>query len=108
VKIGADYHAPYPWLAGKDLGVTSWPGEAWKQGGGTAWGWISYDPDLNLIYQGTSNPSPRVAAQRPGDNLWGSALFARDPKTGSVHWAFQFTPHDQWDYDGATAPRAPV
>jgi PQQ-dependent dehydrogenase (methanol/ethanol family) len=100
VKIGADYRAPYPWLAGKDLGVTSWPGDAWKRGGGTVWGWISYDPDLNLVYVGTSNPSPRVPAQRPGDNLWGSALFARDPKTGSVHWGFQFTPHDQWDYDG--------
>ncbi|HEX3887273.1 MAG TPA: PQQ-dependent dehydrogenase, methanol/ethanol family [Phenylobacterium sp.] len=100
VKIGADYHAAYPWLAGKDLGATSWPGDAWKRGGGTVWGWISYDPDLNLIYEGTSNPSPRVPAQRPGDNLWSSALFARDPKTGSVHWAFQFTPHDQWDYDG--------
>jgi alcohol dehydrogenase (cytochrome c) len=100
VKIGADYHAPYAWLAGKDLGSRTWPGEAWKRGGGTVWGWISYDPDLNLIYEGTSNPSPRVAAQRPGDNLWSSALLARDPKTGSVHWAFQFTPHDQWDYDG--------
>ncbi|HEX3365693.1 PQQ-dependent dehydrogenase, methanol/ethanol family [Phenylobacterium sp.] len=100
VKIGADYRAPYLWLAGKDLGLSSWPGDAWKRGGGTVWGWISYDPDLNLIYEGTSNPSPRVPAQRPGDNLWSSALFARDPKTGSVHWGFQFTPHDQWDYDG--------
>src|SRR6185437_9370041 len=54
----------------------------------------------NLIYYGTSNPSPRVPAQRPGDNLWSSAVFARDPKTGDAKWAFQFTPHDQWDYDG--------
>ncbi|MDE2488573.1 MAG: PQQ-dependent dehydrogenase, methanol/ethanol family, partial [Alphaproteobacteria bacterium] len=100
VKIGADYKAPYPWLQGKDLGVTTWPGDAWKHGGGTVWGWISYDPKLNLIYEGTSNPSPRVPAQRPGDNLWSSAVFARDPKTGQVRWAFQFTPHDQWDYDG--------
>jgi len=101
VKIGADFRAPYPWLAGKDLGVTSWPGaDAWGRGGGTVWGWISYDPSLNLIYYGTSNPSPRVPAQRPGDNLWSSAVFARDPATGAAKWAFQFTPHDEWDYDG--------
>lgn len=100
VRIGAGFHAPYPWLAGKDLGVKTWNGDAWKRGGGTVWGWISYDPDLNLIYYGTSNPSPRVPAERPGDNLWGSAIFARDPTTGMARWAFQFTPHDQWDYDG--------
>ncbi len=100
VKIGADFHAPYSWLAKKDLGVSSWPGDAWRHGGGTVWGWISYDPALNLIYYGTSNPSPRVPAQRPGDNLWSSAMFARDPTTGAARWAFQFTPHDQWDYDG--------
>jgi len=100
VKIGADFRAPYPWLAQKDLGVSSWPGDAWRHGGGTVWGWISYDPALNLIYYGTSNPSPRVPAQRPGDNLWSSAMFARDPATGAAKWAFQFTPHDQWDYDG--------
>lgn len=100
VKIGPDFRAPYAWLAGKELGVSSWPAEAWKRGGGTVWGWISYDPGLNLIYYGTSNPSPRVPAQRPGDNLWASAVFARDPSTGAAKWAFQFTPHDQWDYDG--------
>lgn len=100
VKIGADFHAPYAWLQGKDLGASSWPAGAWKRGGGTVWGWISYDPTLNLIYYGTSNPSPRVPAQRPGDNLWASAVFARDPNTGAAKWAFQFTPHDQWDYDG--------
>jgi len=100
VKIGAGFHAPYAWLNGKDLGVSSWPGDAWKRGGGTVWGWISYDPALDLIYYGTSNPSPRVPAQRPGDNLWSAAVFARDAKTGDARWAFQFTPHDQWDYDG--------
>jgi PQQ-dependent dehydrogenase (methanol/ethanol family) len=100
VKIGANFRAPYPWLAAKNLGLTSWPSQGWQHGGGTVWGWISYDPTLNLIYQGTSNPGPRVPAQRPGDNLWTSAVFARDPKTGDARWAFQFTPHDQWDYDG--------
>ena len=100
VKIGADFKAPYAWLAGKDLGASTWPADAWRRGGGTIWGWISYDPDANLIFLGTSNPSPRVPAQRPGDNLWTSAIFARDPGTGAAKWAFQFTPHDEWDYDG--------
>ncbi len=100
VMIGPDFHAPYPWLSGKDLGISSWPQGAWRHGGGTVWGWISFDPVLNLIYYGTSNPSPRVPSQRPGDNLWSSAVFARDPTSGHAKWAFQFTPHDQWDYDG--------
>ena len=58
------------------------------------------DPDLNTIYYGTSNPGPRVPSQRPGLNLWSSAVFARDADTGMAKWAYQFTPHDEWDYDG--------
>jgi len=100
VKIGPEFHPPYPWLKGRDLGVSTWPADGWKQGGGTVWAWISYDPALDLIYYGTSNPSPRVGAQRPGDNLWSSAVFARSPGDGMARWAYQFTPHDEWDYDG--------
>ena len=100
VKIGPAFKPFYSWLAGKDLGVTTWPADAWRHGGGAVWGWISYDPEVNLIYYGTSNPSPRVPAQRPGLNLWTSAIFARDAGSGMAKWAFQFTPHDQWDYDG--------
>jgi alcohol dehydrogenase (cytochrome c) len=100
VKIGPDFKPFYAWMQGKDLGVSSWPPEMWKHGGGAGWGWISYDPKLNLIYYGTSNPGPRVPAQRPGYNLWTSAVFARDADTGEAKWAYQFTPHDQWDYDG--------
>jgi alcohol dehydrogenase (cytochrome c) len=100
VKIGADFKPYYAWLKGKDLGVTSWPADMWKTGGGAVWGWISYDPELNLLYYGTSNPSPRVPVQRPGLNLWTSSVFARDPNTGAAKWAYSFTPHDQWDYDG--------
>jgi lanthanide-dependent methanol dehydrogenase len=99
VKIGADFKPFYSWMQGKDLGITTWPADAWKRGGAAVWGWISYDPDLKLIYYGTSNPSPRVPVQRPGLNLWSSAMFARDADTGMAKWAFQFTPHDQWDYD---------
>ncbi|HET7413900.1 MAG TPA: PQQ-dependent dehydrogenase, methanol/ethanol family [Pararhizobium sp.] len=100
VKIGKDFKPYYDWMKGKDLGVKTWPKNAWKHGAGAPWGWISYDPKLNLIYYGTSNPGPRVPSQRPGLNLWTSTVFARDPDTGMAKWAYQFTPHDEWDYDG--------
>ena len=86
-------------MKGKDLGVRHWPPDAWKIGGGTMWGWFSYDPDLNLLYYGTSNPGPWNSNQRPGDNLWTTTLFARDPDSGAAHWAYQFNPHDLWDHD---------
>ena len=100
VKIGADFKPFYDWMKGKDLGISTWPAGMHRQGAGAVWAWISYDPQLNLIYHGTSNPGPRVPAQRPGDNLWTSTVFARDADTGMAKWAYQFTPHDQWDYDG--------
>lgn len=100
VKIGADFKPFYNWMRGRDLGIASWPPDAWKQGAGGVWTWITYDPETNLIYYGTSNPGPRVPAQRPGYNLWTSAVFARDADTGEARWAYQFTPHDEWDYDG--------
>src|SRR4051812_31196225 len=100
VLIGPGFRAQYPQYQGKDLGVTSWPPDAWKIGGGTMWGWISYDPELNLIYHGTANPGPWNAEQRPGDNLWTAGIFARDPDTGQARWFYQWSPHDLWDYDG--------
>jgi lanthanide-dependent methanol dehydrogenase len=100
VLIGPDFKPFYSWMVGKDLGETSWPKDMWKQGASSPWGWVSYDPDLNTIYYGTSNPGPRVPSQRPGLNLWSSAVFARDADTGMAKWAYQFTPHDEWDYDG--------
>lgn len=99
VLIGADFKPFYGWMKGKDLGISSWPAGMWKHGAGSVWGWISYDPDTNLIYYGTSNPSPRVPVQRPGNNLWASTIFARDADTGMARWAYQTTPHDEWDYD---------
>lgn len=100
VRIDSAFHPFYKFMQGHDLGVSSWPAGAWQHGGGAVWGWISYDPKTNLIYYGTSNPSPRVPVQRPGYNFWSSAMFARDADTGMARWAYQFTPHDQWDYDG--------
>jgi PQQ-dependent dehydrogenase (methanol/ethanol family) len=80
--------------------VETWKGDEWKTGGGTTWGWYSYDPDLNLLYYGTGNPGSWNPDQRPGDNKWSMTIFARDPDTGKAKWAFQKTPHDAWDYDG--------
>ncbi|MAK66651.1 MULTISPECIES: methanol/ethanol family PQQ-dependent dehydrogenase [unclassified Methylophaga] len=85
---------------GKDSSLNSWQGEQWKIGGGTTWGWFSYDPDMNLYYYGTGNPSTWNPLQRPGDNKWTMSLFARDLDTGVAKWIYQMTPHDEWDYDG--------
>jgi len=85
---------------GKDSSVSTWQGDQWKTGGGATWGWYSYDPELNLIYYGSGNPSTWNPAQRPGDNKWSMTIFARDPDTGIAKWVYQMTPHDEWDYDG--------
>ena len=99
VKVGPRFKPFYAHDRGTDLGVTSWPGETWKTGGGAVWGWLSYDPALNLVYHGTSNPGPWTAEQRRGDNKWTASILARDADTGELRWAFQPTPHDLWDYD---------
>ncbi len=99
VKIGADYHPYYPWMKGKDLGVRTWPPQGWKHGAGAVWGWLAYDPQLDLIYYGTSNPGPWMQEMRPGLNLFTSTIFARKPEDGSAVWAYQASQHDEWDYD---------
>jgi lanthanide-dependent methanol dehydrogenase len=85
---------------GKDSSLATWQGDQWKIGGGNAWGWISYDPELNLIYYGAGNPGTWNPVQRPGDNKWSMTIFARDADTGMAKWVYQMTPHDEWDYDG--------
>ncbi|MBK0400862.1 methanol/ethanol family PQQ-dependent dehydrogenase [Limibaculum sp. M0105] len=85
---------------GKDSGTATWEGDQWQIGGGTTWGWYSYDPDLDLFYYGTGNPSTWNPTQRPGDNRWSMTIFARDPDDGMAKWAYQMTPHDEWDFDG--------
>jgi PQQ-dependent dehydrogenase (methanol/ethanol family) len=85
---------------GKDSGTATWEGDQWQIGGGTTWGWYSYDKDLNLVYYGTGNPSTWNPKQRPGDNRWSMTIFARDVDTGMAKWVYQMTPHDEWDYDG--------
>jgi len=100
VLIGPAFHPFYAMDRGKDLGVSSWPPDAWKIGGGNVWGWITYDAELDTLYHGTGNPGPWNAQQRPGDNKWTAGIFARDPATGAARWFYQFSPHDQHDYDG--------
>jgi len=85
---------------GKNSGTNTWEGDQWKIGGGTTWGWFSYDAELNLVYYGSGNPSTWNPVQRPGDNKWSMSLWARDADTGEVKWVYQMTPHDEWDYDG--------
>ncbi len=85
---------------GPNSGTNTFQGDQWQIGGGTTWGWYSYDPDLNLMYYGTGNPSTWNPKQRPGDNRWSMTIFARDVDTGAARWVYQMTPHDEWDYDG--------
>ncbi len=99
VLIGANFKPFYPKDQGQDLGVSTWPPQAWQQGGGTVWGWLSYDPDLNLLYHGTGNPAPWNSEQRPGANKWTAGIFARDPDSGEARWFYQVNPHDLYAWD---------
>jgi PQQ-dependent dehydrogenase (methanol/ethanol family) len=92
--IPANFNGPH------NAGVNTWHGDQWKVGGGTTWGWYSYDPKLDLLYYGTGNPGTWNPTQRPGDNKWSMTVFARKPSTGMAVWARQLTPHDEWDFDG--------
>ena len=95
---------------GKDSSLKTWNGDQWKIGGGSIWGYMAWDPELNLIYYGTGNPSTWNPAQRAGpdgkqiDQKWSMTKFARNPDTGVAVWAYQMTPFDEWDYDGINEP----
>jgi len=86
-------------------GSASWPGNSYLHGGGTTWMPGTYDPELNMIYWGTSNPSPDFEGTvRAGDDLYTDCVLALDPDSGRLKWFFQFTPHDLFDYDGVETP----
>jgi alcohol dehydrogenase (cytochrome c) len=88
-----------------EFGSSSWPGESYKLGGGTTWMPGTFDPELNTIFWGTSNPAPDFDGDpRPGDDLYTDCLLALDPDTGKLKWYFQFTPHDLFDYDATETP----
>jgi PQQ-dependent dehydrogenase (methanol/ethanol family) len=95
------FKAPYD--TGTDLGARSWEHDSWRHGGAPVWGSISYDPQLDLIYYGSGNAGPYNPEQRAGDNKWSASVLARRPEDGSLVWAYQFTPHDNWDYDSTGA-----
>jgi PQQ-dependent dehydrogenase (methanol/ethanol family) len=97
--IGKGFRPYYAKDRGKNLGITTWPPGQWKLGGGSVWGWISYDPQTKLIYYGTGNPGTWDPAQRAGANKWSNTVFARNVDTGKAVWAFQEDAHDAWDYD---------
>src|SRR3979411_2650049 len=85
---------------GPDSGTNTYQGDQWTIGGGTTWGLYSFDPQLNLIYYGSGNPSTWNPKQRPGDNRWSMTIWARDVDSGMTRWVYQMTPHDEWDFDG--------
>lgn len=88
-----------------EFGSESWPGSAYLHGGGTTWMPGTYDPALNLVYWGTSNPAPDFNDDvRPGDDLYTDCVLALDADTGKLKWYFQFTPHDLFDYDAVETP----
>lgn len=100
VLIGDSFNKANPHYGQKGLGTSTWEGEAWKIGGGTNWGWFSYDPDTNLVYYGSGNPAPWNETMRPGDNKWTMTIWGRDLDTGEAKFGYQKTPHDEWDYAG--------
>ncbi|MGC2023045.1 MAG: PQQ-dependent dehydrogenase, methanol/ethanol family [Candidatus Sulfotelmatobacter sp.] len=88
-----------------EFGSESWPGKLYLHGGGTTWMPGTYDPQLNTIYWGTSNPAPDFdGGVRPGDDLYTDCVLALDPDTGKLKWYFQFTPHDLFDFDAVETP----
>jgi PQQ-dependent dehydrogenase (methanol/ethanol family) len=100
VKIGPRFQPYYPQDRGTDLGVASWPPDRWQIGGGNVWGFVSYDPEQNLIIHGTGNPrqlEPRPASRRQQVDC---GVFARDADTGEARWFYQWSPHDLFDHDG--------
>ena len=73
--------------------------------GGQMWMTGTYDPELDLLYVGTGNPTPVLNGEaRPGDNKWTGSIVALDPDTGELAWGFQVSPHDTHDWDAAEVP----
>jgi PQQ-dependent dehydrogenase (methanol/ethanol family) len=100
VLIGPRYKPFYAMDRGTDLGVKTWPPDKWRIGGAGAWGFLAYDPELDLMYYGTANPGSWNPELRPGDNKFSTGVFARDPDDGQAVWYYQSSPHDLFDHDG--------
>src|SRR5579863_2145242 len=105
VKTGKEAWRFYTIPGKGEPGNESWSGDSWQKGGGAIWNTGSYDPDLNLTYWGTGNPYPDSNGDvRLGDNLYTDSVVALDPDTGKLKWYYQFTPHDEMDYDSTQVP----
>ena len=88
-----------------EFGNKTWTGDSWKTGGAPAWNVGAYDPEQNLVFWGTGNPSPPFQADvRRGDNLFSNSVVAIDATSGRLRWYYQFTPHDEHDWDSAQQP----
>ena len=96
--IGPTPNLHYPTHQARGLGRSTWVADSWTRGGGATWGWLSYDPELDLVYYGTGAPAPMNWYQRVGDSKWTSSLIARNPKTGQARWVLQLTPGDRWGF----------
>ncbi len=88
-----------------ELGHDTWKNDAWQTGGGPTWITGSYDPSLDLLYWGVGNPAPPLLGEvRPGDNLFTDSIIALHAGSGKLAWYFQFTPHDEHDWDAIQTP----
>jgi alcohol dehydrogenase (cytochrome c) len=104
-KTGRELWRFYTIPAPGQPGHETWSGDSWMHGGSAVWVTGSYDPELNLTYWGTGNPGPDFTGDnRKGDNLYSNSVVALDADTGQLKWHFQFTPHDEFDYDSTQVP----
>jgi alcohol dehydrogenase (cytochrome c) len=86
-------------------GNETWSGDSWKTGGAAVWNAGAYDPETNLVFFGVGNPQPDWDGRmRLGDNLYSNCVVALDADTGELEWYYQFTPHDELDYDSTQVP----
>ncbi len=86
-------------------GHETWESDAWRIGGGPTWVTGSYDPVHDILFWGVGNPSPPFSGEeRPGDNLYTDSVIALNATTGKLAWHFQFTPHDEHDWDSTQTP----
>jgi alcohol dehydrogenase (cytochrome c) len=105
VRTGKEAWKFYTVPAAGEPGSETWAGDSWKHGGGSIWMTGTYDPDLNLTYWGIGNPGPDWNGdKRKGDNLYTDSVVALDPDTGKLKWHYQFSPHDEFDYDSVQVP----
>jgi len=103
-ETGAEAWRTYTVPAPNEPGGETWPGESYKNGGGSIWITGTYDPTTNLAYWGTGNPAPWPTEGRKGDNLYTSSTIALDVDTGAIKGHHQYTPNDAWDWDEVSAP----